>query len=627
MDVEDQQVGFYVEPKTNCPHIAKRKHFIPEMDFQTIAANAPCENCGHEVENWVCLACSKRFCSRYVQGHMRAHFEETGHALCVSYSDFSFWCYGCDSYVASPAFYKLTRLLHAAKFGEEPVESNTAHSDPEQVQEHEDDERELRKKIRQLVELVRSSKHMIVFTGAGISTSAGIPDYRGPQGQWTLQATGQPRTMETVSLLSAAPTPSHMALVALQAEGVLKHVISQNTDGLHRRSGLPPDSLSELHGNANRETCEKCGREYMRDFSAHKGIGVRNNHHTGRTCVSAGCGGALRDTIINFGENLPERTLQRAFDESRQADLCLVLGSSLTVTPAADCPKSVGKRRNGKLVIVNLQKTPLDRYASVRIFARCDTVMERLMDALGLAVPPFVLRRGLLVAHRRDERGTLGITVEGMDADGTPMTLFRKARAAFPSGRVTRREASEEDAPSAFGFVDGGEMDLEGGSSSSVGDDKAIKREDERPQHADEVVLKMRFFHHYEEPPLGIRYQLQGDEAAKRYAIAYRPDLRDREEGGGWSVEEIPIDGASIRTGSRAALPIDATMTQLSDEQVTHTFAPSTKGRHEHEMALKKSSYPASAYRCDGCFKLGQGWSYHCDRCGYDLHPYCAHTE
>jgi NAD-dependent SIR2 family protein deacetylase len=605
MDLQTQ-TGFYVEPKTDCPHIAKRKHFSPNIE--AIASNGPCEVCAHEVENWACLACSKRFCSRYVKGHMQAHREETGHALAVSYSDFSFWCYACDSYVASPAFHNIIRQLHIAKFG--PLDdSNTAHTDPEQVEEHEDNPSELEKKIRRLAEMVRAARHMIVFTGAGISTSAGIADYRGPQGQWTLQAKGLPRTMKTVSLLRAVPTPSHMALVSLHQAGILKHLISQNTDGLHRRSGMPPEALSELHGNANRETCNKCGRDYLRDFSCHKGINIRRDHQTGRKCVSPGCDGDLRDTIINFGESLPQATLEKAFEESDKADLCLVLGSSLTVTPAADCPKKVGKRRNGKLVIVNLQKTPLDRLASLRIFGRCDVVMDGLIRELGLSVPQFMLHRGLLVAHRHNGNT---LTVEAMDADGTPMTLFRKVKVTFPgSASPLKQKASEEDSSTSFLF-------------DSDGSEQGQGRE---------AKIELQFFKHYDEPVLNISYPLVGREGAKRYTLDYCPAQQTESEPQ-WNVHEVSIDYGQ---GGTTTTPISHASTSssssssvsgagMSDEEVRRVYAPTVKdGRHpQHQLVLTKSSYAAGAYRCDACLKLGSGWVYHCEPCGYDLHPHCA---
>jgi NAD-dependent SIR2 family protein deacetylase len=116
------------------------------------------------------------------------------------------------------------------------------------------------------------------------------------------------------------------ALVELQRRGILKCLISQNCDGLHLRSGINPNHLAELHGNMNLETCKKCHAKYLRDFDTDSD---RSNHYTGRRCDKPECRGQLRDSIINFGENLPEDELNKAFDHAEKADVCLVLGKTL----------------------------------------------------------------------------------------------------------------------------------------------------------------------------------------------------------------------------------------------------------------------------------------------------------
>lgn len=128
-----------------------------------------------------------------------------------------------------------------------------------------------------------------------------------------------------------------MALVELTEKDHLKFIVSQNVDGLHRKSGIPASNISELHGNTNLEVCEDCGREYMRDTR------VRNAqkttlHRTGRKCESTGCTGFLKDTIINFGENLSPAILELGEQNCAAADLCLAMGSSLRVSPANTFP-------------------------------------------------------------------------------------------------------------------------------------------------------------------------------------------------------------------------------------------------------------------------------------------------
>lgn len=305
--------------------------------------------------------------------------------------------------------------------------------DDEDLKERFDSEEELERKVETLARWVRESKHFIVFTGAGISTTAGIPDFRsgmntvlptGP-GVWELQAKGQLRDSKhrVTSASKAIPTPTHMTFVKLHQEGLLKCVISQNCDGLHRRSGMPKSALFELHGNSNVEKCERCNHEYLRDFRA---VGFRGTQHvTGRRCDDPKCQGRLKDTIINFGENLPTDTLETSFDHAAKADLCLAMGSSLTVTPAADIPRIVGERLQN-LVIVNLQPTPLDGYTKLRIFAKTDDVSHRLMQKLGLEIPEFRLRRKVIMSAEPVTDRQTKVAVQGADAEGYPFSFLKE---------------------------------------------------------------------------------------------------------------------------------------------------------------------------------------------------------
>jgi len=294
----------------------------------------------------------------------------------------------------------------------------TAHKDPEQVKEHFDDEATFIQKANQLVELIKKSKHFIVFTGAGISTSAGIPDFRGPEGVWTLKAQNKTRTAPTISTTKAMPTSSHMSLVELERRDILKFLISQNCDGLHRRSGFSQEKIAELHGNSNIEVCSNCGKEYLRDYKAVAPYTHSvHDHRTGRNCVL--CNGELVDTIINFGENLPANAIEAGYSHSEKADLCLVLGSSLTVSPACNMPEIVGKSAMGKLVICNLQNTPLDPVAAIKIYSKSDDLMKFVMKALGIDIPPFILHRRVKTNVSDDV-----ISLQCLDFDGTPATIF-----------------------------------------------------------------------------------------------------------------------------------------------------------------------------------------------------------
>mmetsp|Transcript_10585 Transcript_10585/g.38917 ORF Transcript_10585/g.38917 Transcript_10585/m.38917 type:complete len:443 (+) Transcript_10585:219-1547(+) len=239
-------------------------------------------------------------------------------------------------------------------------------------------------KLQALTALVRGCKHLVVFTGAGISTASGIPDFRGPQGIWTLQKEGRPIPRATTSLEQAVPTYTHMALKALSDRGMLSYLSSQNVDGLHLRSGIARHLLAELHGNCFAERCASCGFEYVRDFEL-RSVGFRA---TSRRCTIPTCRGRLHDQCLDWDNALPEAELKRTESEMRKADLVLCLGTSLQIRPACYLPLRC-LRNGGRLVIVNLQKTPMDRKAHLVIHAKADEVMHFIMTQLAIPVPRF----------------------------------------------------------------------------------------------------------------------------------------------------------------------------------------------------------------------------------------------
>uniref|UniRef100_A0AAR2LH24 NAD-dependent protein deacylase sirtuin-6 n=1 Tax=Pygocentrus nattereri TaxID=42514 RepID=A0AAR2LH24_PYGNA len=246
---------------------------------------------------------------------------------------------------------------------------------------------EVKAKVETLAQLIRDSQYMVVHSGAGISTSSGIPDFRGPKGVWTMEQKGETPHFDT-TFEDAKPSLTHLALLQLQRAGYLKYLISQNVDGLHLRSGFPRDRLSELHGNMFVEECEKCGKQYVRDTV----IGVMGLKPTGRYCEvtrSRGlraCRGKLISTILDWEDSLPDRDLNRADEASRRADLALTLGTSLQIKPSGDLPL-LTKRTGGKVVIVNLQPTKHDKHAHLHIHGYVDEVMSQMMKLLGLEIP------------------------------------------------------------------------------------------------------------------------------------------------------------------------------------------------------------------------------------------------
>ena len=225
---------------------------------------------------------------------------------------------------------KLLEYPELAKEAEKRLERRLTAID--RLREFEDPANELQSKCSALAAIIENASYLVVYTGAGISTSACIPDYRGPNGIWTLLQKGQSLDSEQQVLLTTAdPTPTHMALYELYRRGIVKHIVSQNCDGLHLRSGVPKKALSEVHGNMYIEVCVKCNREYVRTFDVTENT-RRREHRTGRNCYH--CGSQLKDTVVHFGERGSLRwPLNWAGAEynANHADVIMCLGSSLKV--------------------------------------------------------------------------------------------------------------------------------------------------------------------------------------------------------------------------------------------------------------------------------------------------------
>jgi len=223
---------------------------------------------------------------------------------------------------------------------------------------------DLEQRIETLARWMFESKHLVVFTGAGISTESGLPDFRGPDGLWTRRAKGLPTKSRPFD--SAEPNTGHMAIVELQKLGKLAFLISQNIDNLHLVSGIRSDLLAELHGNVTKLRCSRC--EFELDRSSDQVI-----------CPS--CGGKLVSSVVNFGQPLPRKALEASYQHSKKCDLFIVVGSSLVVTPAADMPK-VALEAGARLVIINQCETPFDRLAHLRFWEGIGEVLPPAVDQL-----------------------------------------------------------------------------------------------------------------------------------------------------------------------------------------------------------------------------------------------------
>jgi len=227
-----------------------------------------------------------------------------------------------------------------------------------------------------LADLLRSARRVVVFTGAGISTESGIPDFRSPGGIWSQmkpityqefvadedkRREAWTRAFSGVARWTGSkPNAGHRAVAELMAAGKVSAVITQNVDNLHQDGGADPERVIELHGNAGYATCLDCGlRHELADLKA-----PFLEH--GRVPACRDCGGLVKTAVISFGQAMPKAAWTRAEDETLAADLFLVLGSSLTVFPAAGLPR-LAWEVGTPLAIVNRDPTPLDRLATLAL--------------------------------------------------------------------------------------------------------------------------------------------------------------------------------------------------------------------------------------------------------------------
>jgi NAD-dependent deacetylase len=242
--------------------------------------------------------------------------------------------------------------------------------------------------IAELARVIDRARQAVVFTGAGISTESGIPDFRSPGGIWTRMApidftdflaseearreTWRRRFEADDTWRHARPNRGHRAVAALVHRGTAAAVITQNIDGLHQASGIADDRVIELHGNSTYAHCLDCARRY--EIAALRQAFERD----GSAPVCEACGGWVKTATISFGQAMPVEAMRRAEVETLACDLFIVAGSSLVVYPAAGFPE-LAKRNGATLVIVNREPTGLDAIA--------DLVLNRAIgETLGAAV-------------------------------------------------------------------------------------------------------------------------------------------------------------------------------------------------------------------------------------------------
>jgi len=246
-------------------------------------------------------------------------------------------------------------------------------------------------KIKELARWVADSSHLVVFTGAGISTESGIPDFRSPGGIWDrfdpdeftyqkflFDEEARKKSWE-LSRLSwpvihdAKPNKAHLAIRELEELGKLAMVITQNIDDLHQKAGVPEEKVIELHGTTNYVYCIECGKRYARETIQE----WLDEGDESPECDD--CAGILKSATVAFGEPMPVEEVELAEEHARQCDLFIVVGSSLVVYPAAQLPLTA-KRQGGRLVIINMSSTPHDAYADLVINGKAGEILPQLVE-------------------------------------------------------------------------------------------------------------------------------------------------------------------------------------------------------------------------------------------------------
>jgi NAD-dependent deacetylase len=248
----------------------------------------------------------------------------------------------------------------------------------------------MKQQVEQIAQWITTSKRTIVFTGAGLSTESGIPDFRSPGGVWdrynpedfyyqnflaneaSREKYWEMATEMYEPIKKAPPNLAHLAIAEMERLGKLDCVITQNIDGLHFKAGNSEEKVIQLHGTATYVTCLSCKKRYDRDEIQErlkKGV---------KAPKCDDCGGPLKPATISFGQSMPERETEEAYHRSSLSDLFIVIGSSLVVQPAASMPL-VAKRNGAKLVIINRDPTPYDDMADMVLHGEAGRVMDSIL--------------------------------------------------------------------------------------------------------------------------------------------------------------------------------------------------------------------------------------------------------
>ena len=244
--------------------------------------------------------------------------------------------------------------------------------------------------IEQAADLVSTSERIIVFTGAGVSTESGIPDFRGPDGIWSkydpeifaidrFLSDSQTRKLHwklfaggELTIAPAQPNPGHYAIAELEKMGKLHGVVTQNVDGLHQKAGVSENMVFQLHGDLSHASCLSCNTRYPME----KIVEWMKEDIDEPECGQ--CKDMLKPDAVLIGEQLPFEVLTESESRSRSCDLCIVMGSTLSVYPGSLIPR-YAQQGGAKLVIINIGPTEMDRMADIRIEAKTGEATPKII--------------------------------------------------------------------------------------------------------------------------------------------------------------------------------------------------------------------------------------------------------
>lgn len=243
-----------------------------------------------------------------------------------------------------------------------------------------------------LIDLISAANRIVFFTGAGVSTESGIPDFRSPGGVWSKMkpimyqdfvssASARKESWDrafsgVTGWTGASPNAGHYAIAKLIKSGRASSVVTQNVDNLHQDGGVPDDQVIEVHGNATYASCLSCGKRYELDD-------VKARWEEGEDITCLFCAGYVKKATISFGQPMPEDKMTLAAEEAEGCDLMIALGSSLVVYPAASIPL-YAKQQGAKYVIINREPTEQDTYADLVMHTEIGPTLSEVVDALQL---------------------------------------------------------------------------------------------------------------------------------------------------------------------------------------------------------------------------------------------------